>query len=68
MLQIQGLLDFSSAILANLSPYLAIKALLAVTTCLRLLSALKTNLFAGPSAPPISSTIRSTSLSLVASK
>ena len=57
-----------SAILDNSSPYFAIKALLAVTTCFLFLRALKTNFLAGPSAPPINSIIKSTSLIFVASK
>ena len=59
---------FSSAILDSRSPYLAIRALLAVTTCFLFFSALNTNFFAGPSAPPINSMITSTSFDLVASK
>ena len=59
---------FDSAILESLSPYLAISALLAVTTCFLFFNALKTSFFAGPSAPPISSTIMSTSFDLVESK
>ena len=51
---------FSSAILDNWSPYFAISALLAVTTCFLFFNALKTNFFAGPSDPPINSTIIST--------
>ena len=57
-----------SAILESWSPYFAINALLAVTTCFLFFNAWKTNFFAGPSAPPISSTIISTSFNLVASK
>ena len=59
---------FFSAISANLSPYFAIRALFAVTICFLFFKALKTNFFAGPSAPPISSTIKSTFLFFVASK
>ena len=59
---------FSSAILDNLSPYLAINALFAVTTCFLFFNALKTNFFAAPSDPPINSTIISTSFDLVESK
>ena len=59
---------FFSAILDSWSPYFAIKALFAVTTCFLFLSALKTSFLAGPSAPPISSIIKSTSFILVASK
>ena len=58
---------FFSAIFDNWSPYLAIKALLAVTTCFLFFKALKTNFLAGPSAPPINSTIKSTFLFFVAS-
>ena len=58
----------SSAIFDNLSPYFAIKALLAVTTCFLFFRASNTNFFAGPSEPPISSIIISTLLDLVASK
>ena len=57
-----------SAILASWSPYFAIKALLAVTTCFPFFKALNTSFLAGPSAPPISSIIRSTFLFFVASK
>ena len=59
---------FFSAILESWSPYLAINALFAVTTCFLFLRALNTNFFAGPSAPPINSIIKSTSFSFVASK
>ena len=59
---------FFSAILESSSPYFAIKALLAVTTCFLFFKALKTNFFAGPSAPPINSIIKSTSFNLVESK
>ena len=59
---------FFSAILDNWSPYFAIKALLAVTTCFLFFSALKTNFFAAPSAPPINSTIISTLLDFVESR
>ena len=59
---------FFSAIFANWSPYLAIKALLAVTTCFLFLRASKTNFLAAPSEPPINSTTKSTSFILVASK
>jgi len=52
---------FFSAILDKISPYFAIKALLAVTTCFLFFNALNTNFLAAPSAPPINSTIRSTS-------
>ena len=58
---------FFSAIRDNWSPYLAINALLAVTTCFLFFKALKTNFLAGPSAPPINSTIKSTFLFFVAS-
>ena len=44
------------------------RALFAVTKCFLFLSALKTSFLAGPSAPPISSIIKSTSFILVASK
>ena len=57
---------FFSAILDNSSPYFATKALFAVTTCFLLFKAAKTNFLAGPSAPPISSTIISTFFFLVA--
>ena len=59
---------FSSAILDNWLPYLAIRALFAVTTCFLFFKASKTNFFAAPSAPPINSMITSTSFDLVASK
>ena len=59
---------FFSAILASWSPYFAIRALFAVITCFLFFKALKTNFLAGPSDPPINSTIKSTSLSLVASR
>ena len=59
---------FFSAIFDKSSPYFAINALLAVTTCFLFFKALNTNFFAGPSAPPISSTIKSTSFFFVASK
>ena len=59
---------FFSAIFANWFPYLDISALLAVTTCFLFFSAENTNFFAGPSAPPINSTIKSISLILGASK
>ena len=52
---------FFSAILDNSFPYLATRALLAVITCFLFFKASKTNFFAGPSDPPISSMIRSTS-------
>ena len=58
---------FFSASWANWFPYLAIKALLAVITCFLFFKALKTNFLAGPSAPPINSTIISISFFLVAS-
>ena len=59
---------FFSAIFDNWSPYFAIKALLAVTTCFLLFRALNTNFFAAPSAPPINSIIRFTSSFFVASR
>ena len=59
---------FVSAILANWSPYFAINALLAVTTCFLFFKAAKTKFFAAPSAPPISSIIISTSVFLTISK
>ena len=46
---------FFSASLDKVSPYLAIKALLAVITCFLFFKELKTNFFAGPSDPPINS-------------
>ena len=59
---------FFSAIFAKWSPYLAINALFAVTTCFLFFKALKTNFLAGPSAPPINSTMMSIFLSFVASR
>ena len=47
---------FFSANFANSSPCLEINALLAVTTCFLFLIELKTNFFAAPSEPPMSST------------
>ena len=57
---------FFSAIFANWSPYFATRALFAVMTCFLFFKASNTNFLAIPSAPPINSTIISTSLILVA--
>ena len=59
---------FFSAIWDNWSPYFDTKALFAVITCLLFFKASKTNFLAGPSAPPINSTIISTFLFLVADR
>ncbi len=52
---------FFSANIASSFPCLAIKALLAVITCFLFFNADKTSFLAGPSDPPINSTITSTS-------
>ena len=57
---------FFSAIIASLLPYLDINDLFAVTTCFLFFIALKTNFFAGPSEPPINSTIKSISFNFEA--
>ena len=59
---------FFSATFDKKSPCFEIKALFAVTTCFLFFNALRTNFFAGPSDPPINSTIMSTSERFVASK
>ena len=59
---------FFSASFANSSPYFEINALFAVTTCFLFFIELKTNFFAAPSEPPISSTTISISGCFEASK